>query len=296
MPCYHPLKAVKTPLGVKILNSNATLFNLLLPCGQCIGCRLERARQWALRCLHEARFHERSSFVTLTYNDENLPFDKSLDHRHFQLFMKRLRKKTGQKIRYYMAGEYGDLNRRPHYHAILFGYYPDDCKLFSTNEHGNPVYSSKSLDDIWQLGFTTVGEVNFMTAGYVARYCLKKITGDAADYHYRSVVNTETSEIHYLQPEYAKMSLKPGIGSQYFEKYISDIFPHDRVVYDGHEQKPPRYYDKKYKKINPDNFLQIKNKRMLDSRKKLADNTHTRLIVKETVKIAQINQLKRNSI
>jgi hypothetical protein len=99
---------------------------LELPCGQCIGCRLERSRQWAMRCLHESSLYDRNAFVTLTYDDEHLPPGGSLNYPDFQRFMKRLRKNSKSPIRFYMGGEYGESTLRPHFHVCLFGYdFPD---------------------------------------------------------------------------------------------------------------------------------------------------------------------------
>ena len=139
-----------------------------IPCGQCIGCRIERSRQWAIRCYHEASLHAENSFVTLTYNDTNLPANNCVSVRELQLFMKRLRKRFGAGIRFYGCGEYGDLTGRPHYHICLFNFSPPDLTLYKiTNDQR--LYSSKSLDTIWGKGYTLTGDVTFQSAAYVAR-------------------------------------------------------------------------------------------------------------------------------
>ena len=158
-----------------------------LPCGQCVGCRLERSRQWAIRCMHEAQMHEDNCFITLTFNPESLD-DRSnpwsLDVRDFQLFMKRLRKKYGAGIRFYHCGEYGELNKRPHYHACIFGFDFPDKRLWKVTNSGHRLYISESLDELWPFGFCTIGNVTFESAAYVARYIMKKVNGDAAADHY----------------------------------------------------------------------------------------------------------------
>ncbi len=126
MPCYHPLSAFQCADGSIVFHERRwynTVKTLSLPCGQCIGCRLERSRQWAMRCMHEAQLHENNCFITLTYDNTHLPSDGSLHYKDFQLFIKRLRKKFGNtRIRYYMAGEYGENFGRPHFHACIFGH------------------------------------------------------------------------------------------------------------------------------------------------------------------------------
>lgn len=292
MPCYHPMKAQKSPSGIKILPNDAKIFNLQLPCGQCIGCRLERSRQWALRCVHEASLYENNTFITLTYSPDTVPEHNSLRHRDFQLFMKRLRKRFNKSIRYYMCGEYGENNDRPHYHAILFDFSFTDLQLWKRTSADAVIFRSATLEQLWPYGFSSIGSVTFQSAAYVARYVMKKVTGDAAEIHYR-FVDTETGEINYRVPEYNRMSLKPGIGAGWYDKYKSDVFPHDRVIYDGIHNRVPRYYDKLFTRSNPDKMAEIKSKRILDAMNNMSDNTQARLDTKEIVKNAQIHLLKR---
>ncbi|WNK14537.1 MAG: replication initiator protein [Microvirus sp.] len=292
MPCYHPLKALRSAQGVRVLNKDATIFNLKLPCGQCVGCRLERSRQWALRCIHEAKLYENNIFVTLTYDDKHLPHDSGLNHRHFQLFIKKLRKHFPQPIRYYMCGEYGGQFGRPHYHAILFNITFDDATYWMRTATGSKLYRSKKLESLWTFGFSSFGAVTFESAAYVARYVMKKVTGDLADSHYQSV-STATGEVFQTQPEYNRMSLKPGIGSSWYDKFKSDVFPHDRIIHDGTPLKPPRYYDNKLKKENIDNYNEIKQKRLAKANNN-NDNTNSRLEVKEIVTKAALSNLRRS--
>lgn len=194
MPCYKPLDAWRpdSSTGSKKLifsyNSktcNSLTPHLQVPCGRCVGCRLERSRQWAIRCVHEASLHEKNCFITLTYNDENLPADQSLHYEPFQLFMKRLRKKYGSGIRFYMCGEYGEKLARPHFHACLFGHDFDDKKVWKKTDAGSVLYRSAELEKLWPFGYSSVGDVSFESAAYVARYIMKKITGEAAESHYK---------------------------------------------------------------------------------------------------------------
>ena len=264
----------------------------LIPCGYCIGCRLEKTKEWAIRCVHEAQLHQANCFITLTYNDKNLPSDGSLVKKHFQDFMKRLRKKTTHKIRYYMCGEYGDKLQRPHYHACLFGHDFEDKKYYKTTERGDVLYISEILEKTWEKGFCTIGQMTFETAAYTARYIMKKVTGDAADAHYENI-NQQTGEITQLQPEYTTMSRRPGIANQWYKKYNTDLFPEDECVIDGRVMKPPRYYAKMYQQQEPEKYEQIKKARKDFQAKHKEDATWQRLATREKVKKAQINQLKR---
>lgn len=263
-----------------------------LPCGQCIGCKLERSRQWALRCVHEASLYDDNCYITLTYNSENLPVDGSVNIRHYQLFMKRLRKMYYPKtIRYFHCGEYGEKMGRPHYHAILFNHRFDDLQLVKETPY--KLFTSKILEDLWGKGFVTIGEVTFESAAYVARYITKKVNGDQAYEHY-SKINEITGEFHRLEPEYISMSRRPGIGSEFFKKYSSDLYPKDYITVRGRKVKPAKFYDTLLENEMPDMYRDIKLSRKINSDAKKRDNTLERLRVKETVKKAQFTQLKRS--
>lgn len=268
--------------------------NLVLPCGQCSGCRLEHSRQWAVRCYHEASLHEHNAFITLTFNDENLPPDYSLSVRTHQLFMKRLRKKYGAGVRFYLCGEYGPKTLRPHYHACLFGMDFSDKYAWSVSsgKRGDLLYRSPGLEEVWPYGFASIGAVTFDSAAYVARYVMKKITGDQAADHYQ-VVNMSTGEIFRQQPEYVCMSRRPGIGAGWFEKFHSDVYTGDFVVINGKKVRPPRFYDSQYEVLDPNAFSALKRARISGSKKHAANNTRARLKVREKVQLAKLGQLKR---
>ena len=208
-------------------------------CGQCIGCRLQKSLDWAVRCVHEKSLHEESSFVTLTYDDEHLPKNGSLVYRDFQLFMKRYRKITGSGVRFLMCGEYGDRNMRPHYHVLFFNRDFADKRYYKTSSNGDKLYNSDLLSELWPFGFNVVAALTFESAAYVTRYVTKKVTGDKAAAHYGDRV-----------PEFIKMSLKPGIGSGWLEKYGKQAYTHDFVVLDGRKCKLPRFYDTKYEVVD----------------------------------------------
>lgn len=300
MACYHPLygykSATKNANGKRsiVFNRNAGFVDLpvTLPCGQCIGCRLERSRQWAIRCVHEAQLHTDNCFLTLTYNDGSLPSGNTLVKKHFQDFMKRLRfKYKSNNIRYFHCGEYGETYKRPHYHAIIFGLDFQDKEIFS-QQNGVNLYTSPSLQKLWPFGFSTIGNVTFESAAYVARYVMKKINGDLAAKHYESII-PETGEIIDRLPEYITMSLKPAVGKGWFEKFHSDVFPSDEIILRGKKLKPPKYYDKLYDIVQPQNMIKIKGNRIKEGKKHKDDQTPERLAVKKICKQAQINSLIR---
>lgn len=262
-------------------------------CGQCMGCRVDRSQVWAARIVHEAQMHDENSFITLTYSDENLPPDGSLVKSHFQKFMKRLRKKfEPRRIRYYQCGEYGDQLGRPHYHAILFGLDFEDKQLLG-EENGESLYTSPMLTQVWGLGFTTVGAVTFESAAYVARYAMKKVTGHKAEDHYLRC--DENGVAYWLEPEYATMSRRPGIGREWYEKYKSDVFPSDEVPVPGRgvHKGVPRYYETLLKDEDEITWEDVKRRRKAYREENPDEYQPGRLMDKYKVKKAQISKLRR---
>lgn len=310
MSCFYPRQALKlqslTASGKRTirfikddvaesLKGNPDLLSGL-PCGYCTGCRLERSRQWAIRCMHEADLHEDNCFITLTFDDFSLYSREnpmSLDKREFQLFMKRLRKRFS-KVRYYMCGEYGEKYKRPHYHAILFGIDFSDKKLEKI-EDGFRYYSSALLRELWPYGNNIITNVTFDTCAYVARYIMKKQFGKDAWKFYFDYVDEVTGELvgHRL-PEYTTMSRRSGIGKEWLDKYLRDVYPKDKVFMRGRGySKPPKFYDSIYEVIDPSDHSRIKQARVDEALKRVDDNSKQRLIAKQTVKEAQISVLSR---
>lgn len=250
------------------------------PCGSCIGCLLRRSRDWAVRCIHEASLYEDNCFITLTYDEDNLPSDGSLDKSHFQKFMKRLRFHFGQGPRYFHCGEYGSKLERPHYHACLFNFdFPD--KVLWSSRRGVSLYRSSSLERLWPYGFSTVGAVNFNSAAYVARYILKKKFGD--------------NSVHYGKrlPEYTTMSRRPGIGYDWFQKFKSDVFPRDFVVVNSKlKVKPPRSYDRLLELTDPTLFSIIKSERVAVNESS-EHFSFSRLKAREEIQHARVSKLIR---
>lgn len=314
MACFHPLHGYRAitpnPSGKYsiVFNVKQGYIDLpvTVPCGTCIGCRIERTRQWAIRCVHESKMHEQNCFITLTLEDKYLNKDRSLDKKVFQDFMKRFRKfiaddllkEPGQRQlvnhkspRYYHCGEYGETYGRPHYHSAIFGFdFPDKVLFADLGE--NSLYTSKILSKIWGLGHCTVGALTYDSAAYVARYIQKKITGKAAVFHYNDF-DIDTGEIiRERLPEYTTMS--KGIGKSFFEKYTADVYNFDHVIMKGKELRPPKYYDRLYELHSPEDFEKIKIDRRFKMEKYAPDNTTERLAVREYLAKRQLDDLTRS--
>ncbi len=240
--------------------------------------------------MHEASLHDQNSFVTLTYADEALPPWSSLRKKDFQDFMKRLRRRVDVRIRFFHCGEYGDKFLRPHYHALLFGLGFPDAFRIEDSYGGHPQWMSPLLSKVWPAGRATVGEVNFESAAYVARYCIKKVNGKAAESHYLRVDKT-TGETAQVQPEYATMSRRPGIGRDWIAKYSSDVYPSDELIVRGHASKPPRYYDDFYKAGHDASFADVKHARARARSRE--DESPARLSVREVCATARAKLFSR---
>lgn len=265
---------------------------LTIACGQCIGCRLERSRRWAIRCVHEASLHEKNCFITLTYRDECMPELGTLVLDDWQRFMKRLRKEFGAGIRFFHCGEYGEKYKRPHYHACLFNFDFDDRVLWS-RRNGFALYTSETLSRLWPSGFSTVGDVTFQSAAYVARYITKKITGRNAIGAY-DIIDESTGEVlGEYKAEYVTMSRRPGIGRAWLERNYKEVYPSDFIVINGKKMKPPPFYDHSFEITHPDEMAKVKAKRALQGEAHADDNTPARLAVRERCQMARLTQLKR---
>nr|AVQ10180.1 replication protein VP4 [Gokushovirinae environmental samples] len=303
MACSSPIPAFQLEDGAVVMVERGRVQrSLFLPCGRCAMCRLERARQWAVRCVHESKLYDHNAFVTLTYDDRHLPIDRGLRYRDFQLFMKRLRKRFFfAPIRFYMCGEYGEDRDergrvtgrlgRPHYHALLFNcHFPD--QLYFKRSGDITLYTSRILSELWPEGNHLIGSVTFQSAGYCARYCMEKINGPDAKRHYE-IVDSVTGEVYDRAPEFSRMSLKPGIGAGWLKRFQSDVYPRGEVLINGHHAKAPRYYDILFERNGGDtgemSYLRYKR-----SSEQAFDNTDERLLVKEQVAVARLDRLIRS--
>lgn len=244
MRCTSPRTVGFLPDGKTLSWSSKTyskeFATFKLPCGKCIECRLDYARQWAIRCVHEAQMHPKNSFITLTYADQHLT-DPKLNYEDFQKFMRKLRKTQNEPIGFFVTGEYGEQTKRKHWHAILFNYEPNDSTYKYTAHSGHKVYDSPTLTKIWGYGITEFGSVTFDSAGYCARYAAKKL-GHGHDGE------------HEFEP-ISKKSSKHAIGKKWLEKYWPDVFLHGRTILsDGTQTSVPRYYEKWFKQHHPEHW------------------------------------------
>lgn len=233
---------------------------LELPCGQCIGCRLDYARQWALRCMLEAKQWKDNIFLTLTYDDEHLT-SASLVPEDLTKFMKDLRRQWQyhygiDEIRFFACGEYGELYTRPHFHIIVFNCPVPDKKLFKTFR-GVRYYESDHISRIWDKGFITIGEVTFESCAYVARYVIKKQKGKGSKEYYENLG---------VMPEFVRMSRRPGIAREWYEANKDKIYETDEIfLSDGkgnlRQLKPARYFDRLYDNYKPEQLEEVKARR-----------------------------------
>lgn len=313
MSCYHPQYAVVLGIrpdgkkDLKFLGSDvaATLRYpgkelVTLPCGQCIGCRIDRSRQWANRCMLELQYHDSAYFATLTYDDFHVPKSYYADpatgealtsftlcKRDFQLFMKRLRKKfSDDTIRFFACGEYGGQTHRPHYHVILFGLHLFDLQIYKRASLGDEhytYYNSPSFQECWPAGYAVLGEVNWQTCAYTARYVTKKLTGKESAFY------TQFN----LTPEFSDMSRRPGIARQYFDDH-PDLYEHSFINIStpkgGKKFKPPRYYDRLFDLEHPGALEPIKA-----ARKQAAENVMKSKMAKTNLSPLEILAVEENS-
>ena len=263
-------------------------------CGKCINCRLNHSREWGLRCMHEDQLAAGpGSFVTLTYDDANLPDDWCLDYRHFQLFMHKLRKAIAGAGRFFMSAEYGEDNGRPHYHAILFNCFFED-RVFFRRIDGIDYYISPQLSKLWGKGFCLIGDITINSAMYVARYNLKKITGADAGSAYQWLL--PDGEIVDRPPPFSRSSNRPGIGYDWFQRYWQDCFPADYLVWKGKRFPVPRYYTKLYERLDEWSAEQVKMRRAaaMNDRRDHPDFTSRRL--RDKNELARLNSTSRREL
>lgn len=348
MTCFYPLHRFVIGLNssqedvavvksgkvnsVRIGNSVIDTFQEV-PCGKCIGCRLENSRQWANRCMLEAKLYKDNYMLTLTYDDEHLPItstqdcidgtvkvNSTVEPKETELFMHRLRKHwerhydwkkdvdydengkivnvRNMGIRYRLGAEYGDLYGRAHYHILLFNFPVYDLKPMQSSKTGFPQWTSPTLEKVWGKGRISLCELNWETCAYVSRYIMKKQTGEKGREYY---------EKECKHPEFSRQSLKPGIGYLYYDQHKQSIYETDELFIPNSDGvllcKPPRYYDKLYDIENPEKMFDIKAKRKEDNefREKselsatdLKKDFYTR--VKENNLKAKVNKLKRGLV
>lgn len=287
MPCYAPLQGWRSrernasgKRGITFdMRSGYIDQPLEVPCGQCIGCKIGRARQWALRCQHEASLYETNCFLTLTYRE---PAPPTLVKKDLQNFLRRMQdslQNRGLKFRYFGVGEYGDKLQRPHYHVLIFGYDFEDKKYFKGPPTA-PVYTSEALQALWTDGYATLGNLCQESAQYVSQYCVKKLGGEMAKDWYGE-----------RKPEFAIMSRRPGIGRGWIDQFKDSIFPRDFVVVkDGKRVAVPRYYLEAQDEALRKRMKQRRLERMKDS----PDARGSRAIARAACAQARFDRAKRS--
>lgn len=299
--CVRPRTGIRNHKGqivkMKPIQHPFSPGPVTVACGKCVTCRLEAAKQWAVRAVHEAQTHKHNCFITLTHNNESLPPDLSISVRTWQLFAKRLRKQIGP-FRFLACGEYGDRNLRPHYHALIFGWDPPDKEFWQKGKRDSDIYyTSKALEKAWsvngqQLGFCTVGKLNWETARYVARYVLKKTDGQKG--HFENFrCDYDTGECWEVPGPFAIMSRRPGLGSDWFQRYYKDVYPHDACVIEGHKVRPPRFYDSLLERKDPSLMESVRDARAEAAETFKDDLTPRRLEAKEIFARASLTRNPR---
>lgn len=254
------------------------------PCGQCIDCRIDRAREWSIRIMHESTLHDKNSFITLTYSDDNLEYFNetsiapTISKRTFQLFLKRLRKyfdKCGIKIRYFGVGEYGEKTSRPHYHLCLFGAdFGHDRR-----SHDGDYFISDTLSDTWSLGNCLIGKLEYDSASYVAGYVTEKLTGKmAVEYEVRGVL-----------PPFALMSRAPGLAWDWIDQWCDDVYPRDTVYINGSNVRPPRYYDEYLRKHDPQLYQSVMLERFKNQ--SYCENPYAAVVKKQSERSMYLKKL-----
>lgn len=263
----------------KIIKENGFEYQLI-PCGKCLGCKMQKQKEWAIRSVLEADNYKDNYFVTLTYDDNHKPWDDYfinqetgevieddgtwngyLDQRDMQLFFKRLRSTWKRRykhegIRYFYCGEYG-ANERPHYHAIIFNFPidPRTLKIYKVDKaSGKMLYTSDEIEKIWRNGFVVIEEFDYNAAAYVAGYVQKK-QSSCRDYDYYAQKGQT--------PEYVRMS--QGIGKDYLLKHM-DIYDNDEIITKTGRMKIvrakiPRYFDEIVKELENIDVEMLKSKR-----------------------------------
>lgn len=278
MPCEHPIKGYRPANGGPIRfdppNNGRAYTPIDIPCGYCLLCREEQARQQAVRITHEAMMHEENAFITLTYDNQHLPPYGALRYEDLVKFWKRVRKylwkKYKKKLRYYAVGEYGDKTLRPHYHACIFGHAFTENRII-LRETPSLLWWSPELSLAWGQGNNvSVGALNFETARYTASYVTKKLR--QKQQYVR--IEEETGELVKLEQPRAFMSRN--LAKTWWEQNRHYVAATDTVVINGRPQKPPKAYDKWLGEVNNLPLEMIKEERKRKAKPTTKDQTRAR--------------------
>lgn len=294
MPCYRPLTGWnKLGGGLTSRKSASNGSTLTVPCGQCIGCRLDKQRDWTARICHEARLWPVNAWLTITYDEANLPWDQSLNLRHWQLFIKHLRRDLApRQIRFIAQGEYGDQTGRPHYHAVVFNYSSGDLKIWKPRDGMAPIFLAPRLTALWKKGNVFESPFEPGCANYIAAHCVKRLSQEKAEESgLLQRLHLQTGEWITARPEFWVMSRRPGIGAGYFDRYADELWTHDSVILHNREASVPRYYNRLMEEADPERYARLRDARVAEARKpdRRANNTPARLASREQVTKARLN-------
>ena len=245
-----------------------------IACGQCIGCKMKKAQDWAIRITHEAKYYEDNCFITLTFSNQELARRENpgtVDVNDVQKFLKRLRRHLdyrgeNSKFRYFAVGEYGEKTGRPHYHILIFGWKPSDGTLWKTTRKQSRLYNSETLAKLWTHGHANFGTVTWDSAAYCAGYITKKFNDHNCPERL-TWIDPITNKTREKDPEFATMSRRPGLGTRWIEEHHEEAFRDDYVIVKDKKRALPKFYDKWLEQHDPELLAELKDKRLEEYRK-----------------------------
>jgi len=300
MPCYFPKPAwpdLATGRWVFTRSSKADLgAEVQAPCGQCEGCRRDRAAQQAVRCMHEAHFYDRSCFLTLTFDDENFPRSQSEWERSVVLFIKRLRKQCADvRVMTFGCLELGESTQRPHAHLLVFGWDFSRDEPMARGHSGDKVFRSYELDKLWPHGHASVGNLSRKSAGYVARYTMKKRSFNDALGQFVAVPHPLTGELIPFKPSLS-IGRSKCLGKRWFLKYGEQSIREGYLIVSAKQVPVPDYYKRLAKRYFPHVGADAQCEALERVQATAWDRTPERLAVRRQVDAARTRMLKRGTL
>lgn len=249
---------------------------IALPCGWCVGCRLDNARMWSLRMMHELRYSTNCHFITLTYADKYLPDHADLKYEHLRDFFKRARHlfqgelsptsrrptrhvvtPSSPAFRYFACGEYGDKTMRPHYHFCAYDFKIPDLRFFKQTKTG-PYFISQALADCWQHGHVITCPLDWASAQYVSGYVTKKMNVHEGVRLISPANEDEEAEYYTIQRAFQSK----GLGLRWYQEHQKEVWDLDACLYSNkYLTKVPRYYFKQLQDTDPERAEEVLIKR-----------------------------------
>lgn len=320
MACFHPIEGFRSAEGGLTMSraKSPTKTPVCVPCGQCLGCRVDKREQWKLRMMHEASLHDENCFVTFTYSPEHLvrpwlnaagEWRGSVSAADVSGAIKRLRRRIEpQRLRFHFKTEYSPGVLQPHGHGAFFGWRPSDLVPCDRSAAGFTVYSSAFLDEVWGKGLVGVGDLTAESCGYIANHNVDKLDGQKAKDAY-SRFDYSTGEIFEVEPETCRMSTHPGIGRGWIDQFERDCFPSNFIIVDGRKKPVPRYYKQRLKdrfslpQADVDRLVPVDDAKVMSRKSRarartpefIANSTPERLAVREECLLLATSRLKRDS-